>query len=62
LHKFRKKIYLCSALNPTRMFEQVVANGANWFVIIVAVVVGFASAMGYVDYLRTNKKEEDSKH
>jgi uncharacterized membrane protein YwzB len=40
------------------MFNQNVADGANLFVIILAVIVGFASAMGYVDYLRTKQKGE----
>ncbi|MFM7851063.1 MAG: hypothetical protein ACKO96_03905 [Flammeovirgaceae bacterium] len=40
------------------MFHQNVADGANIFVIIVAVIVGFAVAMGYVDYLRTKQKGE----
>jgi hypothetical protein len=40
------------------MFNQNVADGANLFVIILAVIVGFAAAMGYVDYLRTKQKGE----
>ncbi|MFM7486383.1 MAG: hypothetical protein ACKOC0_05320 [Cytophagales bacterium] len=40
------------------MFHQNVGDGANIFVIIVAVVVGFAAAMSYVDYLRTKQKGE----
>ena len=43
------------------MFEQNVADGANIFVIIVAVILGFAGALGYIDYLKT-KKEENQKH
>jgi uncharacterized membrane protein YuzA (DUF378 family) len=40
------------------MFEQNVGDGANIFVTIVAVIVGFAAAMGYIDYNRTTKKQE----
>ncbi|MFM7431217.1 MAG: hypothetical protein ACKO1F_15140 [Flammeovirgaceae bacterium] len=40
------------------MFNQNVADGANLFVIILAVIVGFAAAMGYVDHLRTKQKGE----
>jgi uncharacterized membrane protein YwzB len=40
------------------MFNQNVADGANLFVIILAVIIGFAAAMGYVDYLRTKQKGE----
>ena len=40
------------------MFNQNVADGANLFVIILAVIVGFAAAMGYVDYRRTKREEK----
>lgn len=43
------------------MFEQYIASGANIFIAIVAVVIGFAAALGYVDFLKTTKKE-DKKH
>jgi hypothetical protein len=42
------------------MFEQFTGDGANLFIVIVAVIVGFAAAMGYTDYLKT--KEEQKKH
>lgn len=41
------------------MFEQVVGNGANLFVTIVAVVIGFATALGFIDSRRTKKGEKD---
>jgi hypothetical protein len=41
------------------MFEQNVADGANIFVTIVAVLVGFAAAMGYIDYQKKTKKQDD---
>ena len=41
-------------------FNQNVADGANLFVVILAVLVGFATALGYVDYLKV-KKEDDKK-
>jgi uncharacterized membrane protein YwzB len=37
------------------MFHQNVGDGANLFVIILAVIIGFAAAMGYVDYLKEKK-------
>jgi uncharacterized membrane protein YuzA (DUF378 family) len=40
------------------MFEQNVGDGANIFVTIVAVIVGFAAAMGYIDYKKTTKKQD----
>lgn len=40
------------------MFHQNVGDGANIFVVIVAVIIGFAAAMGYVDYLKTKQKGE----
>lgn len=44
------------------MFEQNVADGANLFITIVAVIIGFAAALGYIDSLKTKKEEEESKH
>ena len=41
------------------MFDQVVGNGANLFVIIVAVLIGFATAIGFINYQKT--KREDPK-
>lgn len=40
------------------MYEQNIADGANWFIIIVAVIIGFANALGYVDFLKTKKGEK----
>lgn len=39
------------------MFEQYVGSGANLFITIVAVIVGFAAAMGYIDFQKTKKQE-----
>ena len=39
------------------MFEQFIGDGANVFITIVACIIGFAAAMGYMD---SNKKEEES--
>ncbi len=41
------------------MFDQNVGDGANLFVVILAVIIGFASAMGYTDYLRTKRDEHN---
>lgn len=38
------------------MFTQFIADGANIFIAIVAVLVGFATAIGYVDFVKTNKQ------
>jgi hypothetical protein len=43
------------------MFNQNVGDGANHFVIIIAVIVGFVNALAYVDYLRTKKQQEEKK-
>jgi hypothetical protein len=43
------------------MFEQYIGSGANIFIAIVAVIIGFAAAMGYIDFLKTTKKEEEDK-
>lgn len=46
------------------MFEQNIANGANIFITIVAVIIGFAAGMGVLDFMKTKKTPEDheSKH
>jgi hypothetical protein len=40
------------------MFQQFIADGANIFIAIVATLIGFATALGYVDYLKTKKEEK----
>ncbi len=40
------------------MFNQNVGDGANTFLIIVAVIVGFVNALAYVDFIRTKKNQE----
>jgi hypothetical protein len=40
------------------MFHQYIGSGANIFIAIVAVIIGFIAAMGYVDFQKTTKKEE----
>ena len=35
------------------MFEQYVTDGGNLFVIIVAVIAGFAAAIGFIDFKKT---------
>jgi len=42
-------------------FNQVIGDPANIFIVIVAIVVGFVSALGYVDSKRQAKKQEDNK-
>jgi hypothetical protein len=44
------------------MFQQFIGDGANVFIAIVAVIVGFATALGYVDFLKTRKEEDKKKH
>ncbi|HEY0744890.1 MAG TPA: hypothetical protein VGD40_25660 [Chryseosolibacter sp.] len=40
------------------MFEQYVGSGANLFFAIVAVLIGFGVALGYVDFLKVKKENE----
>lgn len=42
------------------MFYQVVGNGANLFVLIVAIIFGFVNALAYVDSQKVKKEEEES--
>jgi hypothetical protein len=41
------------------MFEQFIGDGASLFITIVAVLVGFATALGYLDFLKTKKEEKE---
>jgi uncharacterized membrane protein YuzA (DUF378 family) len=40
------------------MFHQYIGDGGNLFIAIFVIVVGFAGALGYVDYLRIREKEK----
>lgn len=42
------------------MFNQVVGDGANLFVIILTVVIGFAAGMGFVDFKKVTREEEEN--
>lgn len=39
------------------MFHQYIADGANIFIAIVAVLIGFVAAIGYVDFSKTKKEQ-----
>jgi hypothetical protein len=41
------------------MFEQYIGDGASTFITIIAVLIGFATALGYIDFLKTKKEEKD---
>lgn len=41
------------------MTEQYIGDGANTFIIIVACLIGFVSALGYLDFLKAKKDQED---
>jgi Na+-transporting methylmalonyl-CoA/oxaloacetate decarboxylase gamma subunit len=43
------------------MFEQVVGSGANTFLIILAVLIGFIGALAYTDSVRYKKDAETKK-
>ena len=44
------------------MFEQYVGDGANLFIAIVACIMGFAAAIGFMDSNKTKKNQEESSH
>jgi hypothetical protein len=48
-----------AALNRTSMFQEYIGSGANAFIAIVAVIVGFVAAMGYIDFLKIKRKEKE---
>ena len=39
------------------MFEQYTADGANVFIAIVAVLIGFVAALGFIDFRKVKKDE-----
>jgi hypothetical protein len=42
-------------------FDQVIGSGANLFIIIVAIVIGFVSALALIDAQKTRKDGEGNK-
>lgn len=42
------------------MIDQVVGDGANLFILIVAILIGFVHALGFVDYQKVKKEQEES--
>ena len=43
------------------LFNQIVGDGANLFVVIVAIVVGFVGGLSYVDKVRTEEQEKGNR-
>jgi hypothetical protein len=41
------------------MFYQIIGEGANIFITIVAVIVGFIAGLSYTDFLKTKKQQEE---
>ena len=41
------------------MFNQVVGDGANLFVTIIAIVIGFVAGMSFIDSRRVKKEQEE---
>jgi hypothetical protein len=40
------------------MFEQYIGDGASTFITIIAVLIGFAAALGYLDFLKVKKEQK----
>ncbi|MEO5603379.1 MAG: hypothetical protein ABIR06_20840 [Cyclobacteriaceae bacterium] len=40
------------------MFDQYIGDGASTFITIIAVLIGFATALGYIDFLKTKKEQK----
>jgi hypothetical protein len=41
------------------MIEQVIGDGANLFILIVAVLFGFVNALAFIDYQKVKKEQEE---
>lgn len=44
------------------MFHQFIGDGANVFIAIAAVIVGFLAALALVDFRKTTKNEHEDHH
>lgn len=42
------------------MFYQVVGDGANLFILIVAIIIGFINALAFVDAEKVKKEQEET--
>jgi hypothetical protein len=42
------------------LFDAPINDGANLFIWIVCVLIGFAAALGFVDNLKVSRKEKES--
>jgi hypothetical protein len=41
------------------MFHQIVGDGANLFVLIVALILGFVNALAFIDMDKVKKEQEE---
>jgi hypothetical protein len=41
------------------MFHQVIGEGANIFITIVAIIIGFVGALAYTDVLKVKRDQEN---
>ncbi len=41
------------------MFEQVIGNGANLFILIVGLLIGFVNALATVDFQKVKKEQQE---
>lgn len=41
------------------MFEQYIGDGANVFIAIVAVLIGFVAALSYMDFQKVKKDQKE---
>jgi len=41
------------------MFEQYTGDGVNVFIAIVAVLIGFVAALGYIDFRKVKKDQKN---
>jgi hypothetical protein len=44
------------------MFEQYIGDGASTFITIIAVLIGFGTALGYLDFLKTKNQHKNEDH
>ena len=40
------------------MFHQIVGDGANLFILIIAILFGFVNALAFIDFRKVKKEQE----
>lgn len=62
MYQFSRAYILAPSLQrklATNMFNPPIGDGANTFVWIVCIIIGFAAGVGFLDIRKTSKKKHE---